>query len=555
MWKNNILKAVVAMAVAFAFIMPVAAVVNDRTIGNIERNSYSYMENIEITTPVIKEIALGNSGPSELWNKTFGGMGYDNVGGGSSVQQTSDGGYIMIGQTDSFGAGGYDFWLIKTDPNGNEEWNKTFGGASDDVGYSVIQTVDSGYICTGSTFSFGTGGSDAWLIKTDSDGNEEWSKTYGGVGDEQGSLVQQTSDGGYIIIAATYSFGAGNRDVWLIKTDSNGNIDWDETFGGPGYDAGFGGQQTSDSGYIIAGFTMSSGAGSSDIWLIKTDSNGNEEWNETFGGPGYDGGVSVQQTSDGGYITTGITMSFGAGNFDIWLIKTDSDGNDEWNETFGGGGFDVCNAVQQTSDGGYVITGMTSTFGAGGSDGWLIKTDSDGNSEWNETFGGVNDDQGSSVQQISDGGYIILGSTMSFGAGNYDFWLIRLAGENHSPNPPVITGPVKGKIKVATPYNFTATDSDGGDLMYYIDWGDGTNSGWIGPYASGETVVQLHTWTKKGDYSIKAKVKDAIGSESGWGELSITMPCSYSMPLQWFWERVFQRFPHAFPLVRSLMGY
>jgi predicted secreted protein len=503
MKQQNILKAVVTMAVTLAFIVPVTAVANVGTRGTIESNSYSYMKNIEIITPVIKEIAIGNSGPGELWNKTFGGTGYDNVGGSSSVQQTSDGGYILIGQTASFGAGGYDFWLIKTDSNGNEEWNKTYGGTGDDVGYSIQQTPDGGYICTGSTFSFGAGGSDAWLIKTDSNGNEEWTKTFGGASDEQGSSVQQTSDNGYIIAAATYSFGAGDRDAWLIKTDSNGNEEWTKTFGGPSYDASFEGHQTSDGGYIIAGFTMSFGAGSSDIWLIKTDSNGNEEWNKTFGGPG----------------------------------------------------FDACNAVQHTSDDGYIITGLTASYGVGGSDAWLIKTDSDGNEEWNETFGGASDDQGSSVQQISDGGYILIGSTMSFGAGDHDFWLIRVAGENQPPNPPIITGPARGKIKVETDYNFTAIDPNNDDVYYFIDWGDQTNTSWIGPYQSGELIIESHTWTKKGDYTIKAKAKDIYGNESDWGELSVTMPCSYNIPLQWFWERVFQRFPHAFPILRYLMGY
>jgi len=204
--------------------------------------------------------------PEAAWNKTFGGAEDDN---GYSVQQTSDGGYIITGHTDSYGAGGYDVWLIKTDSSGSVAWNKTFGGSSGDGGYSVQQTSDGGYIIVGITYSYGAGGGDVWLIKTNSSGNVAWNKTFGGSSGDDGYSVQQTSDGGYIIVGITYSYGAGSADVWLIKTDSSGNEIWDKTFGGSDDDSGISVQQTSDGGYIIAGETFSYGAGSNDVWLIK----------------------------------------------------------------------------------------------------------------------------------------------------------------------------------------------------------------------------------------------------------------------------------------------
>jgi hypothetical protein len=354
------------------------------------------------------------------WFKTFGGSGNDE---GWSVQQTSDGGFILVGWTWSFGAGGFDVWLIKTDADGNKLWDRTFGGRGSDYGYSVQQTRDGGFIIVGDTASFGAGWADVWLIKTDANGNKQWDRTFGGSGLDSGSSVQQTSDGGFILVGDTASFGAGGFDVWLIKTDADGNKLWDRTFGGGGSDWGSSVQQTSDGGFILVGYTTSFGAG--DVWLIKTDADGNKLWDRTFGGGGSDWGSSVQQTSDGGFILVGYTASFGAGGFDVWLIKTDADGNKLWDRTFGGGGSDWGSSVQQTSDGGFILVGWTWSFGAGGPDVWLIKTDADGNKLWDRTFGGSMVDRGFSVQQTRDGGFIIVGATTSFGAGDYDVLLIK----------------------------------------------------------------------------------------------------------------------------------
>ena len=220
-------------------------------------------------------------------------------------------------------------WLIKTDDNGNKVWDKTFGGIKQDLGYSVQQTSDGGYIIVGITaYDYHAWTGDVWLIKTDRNGNKVWDKTFGGTQYDEGRSVQQTSDGGYIITGVTFSKGKGENDVWLIKTDENGETEWDTTFGGKSYDYGYSVQQTADGGFIITGETMSKGKGEFDVWLIKTDENGKTEWDRTFGGTEYEYGYSVRQTTDSGYIVTGVTTSFGHANYfyDMWLIKTDSEG-------------------------------------------------------------------------------------------------------------------------------------------------------------------------------------------------------------------------------------
>ncbi len=361
--------------------------------------------------------------PQESWNRTFGGT---NVDRGFYVEQTNDGGYIITGHTGSYGNGAYDIWLIKTDSYGNEEWNKTFGGKNDDMGVSIHSTVDDGYIIVGFTKSYGAGNTDAWLIKTDSDGNEEWNKTFGKEFNDWGWSVQQTIDNGYIITGIIEPFSEDIRDLWLIKTDSNGNEEWNKTYGGVNNEYGYSVLQTSEGGYLILGETNSFGSGFGDVWLIKTDSNGTEEWNKTFGGNDQDSGISMQILENEGYIILGITRSFGLDSGDVWLIKTDIFGNEQWNRTFGGSSYDCGASIEITEDGGYFICAITETFGAGEGDVWLIKTNSNGKELWNITFGGSNEDWGYSAQQTTDGGFIICGSTRSYGVGNEDVWLIKI---------------------------------------------------------------------------------------------------------------------------------
>lgn len=380
---------------------------------------------------------LGCEEPPEpeviTFTKTYGGSNRDI---GVYVQQTFDGGYIIIGTKgiietmlpiETTG----DVWLIKVDANGIEEWSSTFGRGSSDRGASVQQSADGGYIIGGSTWSSGGREYDAWLIKTNTAGDSVWSYISGGSRHDGICSVKQTFDGGFIITGYTESFGAGLRDVWMIKTEANGREEWSRTIGGNTWDEGTSIQQTTDGGYVIAGYTYSFGNGGGDFWIIKTGPEGQEEWSRTFGGSEWDGGQSIQQTADGGYIITGCTWSFGTGEGDVWLIKTDANGVEQWSQTYGGSEWDGGEAVQQTSDGGYIVVGYTWSFDAGEGDVWLIKTNASGDEEWSRTFGDKSYDWGSSVQQTNDGGYVIAGETRSVNTGTVDVWLIKTDAEGN----------------------------------------------------------------------------------------------------------------------------
>ncbi|MFA6336440.1 MAG: hypothetical protein WCX23_00500 [Candidatus Paceibacterota bacterium] len=358
--------------------------------------------------------------PEEItWIKTFGGSGNDVS---RSIRQTSDGGYVLAGYTNSSGAGGYDFLVIKIDSSGNVSWSKTFGGPGSDSIRFAQQTSDGGYVLAGETSSYGAGGSDSFIIKLDSSGNVSWSKTFGGPGSDGIFSAQQTSDGGYVLTGITDSYGVGGygiNNIFITKLDSSGNVSWSKIIEISGIDFAYSAQQTSDGGYVLAGKSAFDG-----FLVIKLDSSGNVSWSKFFNGDGMT--YSIRQTSDGGYVLAGYTDDYGAGDSDLIVIKLDSSGNVSWSKIIGGPGSDNVFSAQQTSDGGYVLAGETSSYGAGGSDSFIIKLDSSGNVSWSKTFGGPGSEAISSIQQTSDGGYIAAGYTNSYGAGGYDSFIIKL---------------------------------------------------------------------------------------------------------------------------------
>lgn len=373
-----------------------------------------------------------SSVPALQWVYTTGEYGF-----GRDVCQTTDGGYVIVGST----GWNPDVYLVKTDANGNETWSKTFAGSGSEYGSSVCQTTDGGYIIAGEIgtsyepvpavpaegaprFSFScnlpfqwgeSDNADIWLIKTDSDGNEIWSRRLRGTYNEEIRSALQTKDGGYVLVGAVYS-GNSDHDVLLVKTNADGKLMWSQTFGGDSLDLGTDVDETTDGGYIITGRTDSFGAARRNVWLIKTDALGEETWNAVFGGDGWEYGEAVSQTADGGYVITGYTTSYGAGEEDVWLIKTDVDGNMMWSQTFGGSEDDHGKSMRQTASGGYIVAGYTESFARSLDDVWLIKTDADGNMMWNQTFDdedGHGNEYSGAVIQTADWGYVVVGQVES----------------------------------------------------------------------------------------------------------------------------------------------
>lgn len=400
-------------------------------------------KNIFCQTPVIE------------WQKCYGGQ-WDDIG--SCIQQTSDGGYIMAGETRSNNGdvsgnhgGEYDFWIVKINSIGDLEWQKCFGGSGIETAACIQQTIDGGYIVVGITDSnsgdvTGYHGINAdwvldyWVIKISSVGNLEWQKCFGGTGEDWARSIQQTNDGGYIVAGYTNSTDGdvtgnhGEYDYWVVKISSAGNLEWQKCFGGTGQDRAYSIATTNDGGYVVAGYTESMDGdvtennGSSDYWIIKLNSSGNLEWQKSYGSTVGEVARSICQTSDGGYIINGENGQF-------WVVKIDSFGSIEWQKSLGSNnGLDI----KQTMDGGYIATGFTTgnsgdVWGNHGSyDYWVVKLNAAGDFEWQKCLGGSHLDSGSSILQTIDGGYIVLGHAISTNGdvtgnhGSRDFWVVKL---------------------------------------------------------------------------------------------------------------------------------
>jgi hypothetical protein len=330
------------------------------------------------------------------------------------VISTSDGGYLIAGMTETAVLGDTNILMVKTDQLGDTMWTKVFGTTGINYPNSIVETSDGNYFIAGYTNSYGAGSYDAWLIKMSPSGSLLWWNTYGGTGIDDAREIIATSDGNYVIVGR-HSNGSQYYDVWLMKIDIFGNVIWEKNYGGAQYETGRSVKQSPDGGYIVTGQTKSYGNGGGDIYLIKTDSNGDTLWTKTYGGPNEDDGNWVVANSDGTIVLTAETNSYGAGAMDVQAMKVDAMGAVVWSKIYGGNDKDVSKTIYGTSDGGYIIGAISRSFGWVDPDMWLLKLDAMGDTTWTRHYGSWDHEHCHHARQTADGGYIAVGHTKSYG--------------------------------------------------------------------------------------------------------------------------------------------
>lgn len=489
-------------------------------------------------------ISIGNflfaQTPTIQWQQTYGGSIDDE---GFAVQQTTDGGYIIAGWTYSNDGNSWgnhsvndDYLVVKLKADGDTSWSRSFGGSDWDDARDVKQTNDGGYIVVGYSkstdgdVSGNHGGSfDIWVIKLTLDGNIEWQKSLGGDDEEIGYSIQQTADNGYVIVGTTKSNNGdvtgnnGGLDIWVVKLFSNGNIDWSHCFGGSTEDQGRAIIQTSDNGYMIAGYTNSnnndfsglhnSAGGYYDCCLLKLDASGNKSWTKLYGGEVNDRYYSIKETSDNNFICGGSSSSgtgdltVNKGGSDFWIVKVNSSTHSIlWQKSYGGSNLDECFSIGLTTDGGYIAAGFASSNDMdvkgnhGATDYWIIKLTSSGDTSWTKTLGGSSNERqidlasygyGCQIQETADGGYIIGGTTQSSDGdisnfqGIEDYWIVKL-------NPTATTCNLSispSKINV---------DSSSGSAKIYVT----SSSNWTANLSSGCSWLTINPMSGTGDDSI-----------------------------------------------------
>ncbi len=368
--------------------------------------------------------------PEVEWEHTYGGTDEDHC---YAITQTANSGFALAGSTMSFGAGEFDFWLVKTDSNGDSLWSHSYGGEGQESCHALVQTPDGGFALVGGTTSFGAGSYDFWLVRTDSTGDSLWSRTYGGRGTDVCRSLVLTDDGGFALAGYIDSNGPGQYDFWLLRTDANGDSLWSVTFGGESWDFCTSLIQTADLGFALAGYTNHTDGNADVSLLIRTDENGDSLWSHTFDLEGSDEFRSVVESQDHSYTIAGTN---GRSNYTIVLDQVDSTGNSLWSSSYGGTEYDFCYSVIPIEDGGFALGCNSNSFGDGDFDYLLLRTDARGDSIWSLMAGGEEDEFCYASVRTDDGGYAMAGMIDFFADDNTDFYLVKTTPDPVSVREP-----------------------------------------------------------------------------------------------------------------------
>ena len=394
-------------------------------------------------------------GPDTLWTRTYGGTGADAA---YSMIKGIEGNYIITGFSQNSPSNYRNLFILNIDSNGDTIWTKTYGGSLTDEGVDIHQTSDGGYIIIGNTESFGSGLTDIWLLRTDNAGDTVWTKTYGDSNQDVANSGYLSSDGGVIISGSKSHPNANGYDGWLLKTDNLGDTLWTEHYGltqWGAFEYGTSVIETTDGNILWTTKDLYVGTGYASAFLSKYDNQGSLLWRNGHDVEGEEQFNSVIETFDKGFILTGWRISAFNNGIDLWLVRTDSIGDTLWTKSYGGSDTDVGYDLIQTADNGFIVTGYTRSYGAGNKDLWVIRTDSLGDSLWTRTYGGEGIDEGYSILQTEDGGYIISGNTTSYGSGSYDIWVIKLSEDliSVNKNPINLARKIQLEQNYANPFN------------------------------------------------------------------------------------------------------
>jgi hypothetical protein len=362
--------------------------------------------------------------PNALWTKYLGTPSGDY---GYSAKQTPDGGFIVTGVTYSSGAG--DVYLLKVDADGDSLWDRAYGGPLEDIGFSVDVCSDGGFIITGLTYSYAVGQHDLYLIRTDANGDTLWTKTYGTADYDQGRSVVETDDGGFIIAGCSDTWWI-RHEAWVIKTDANGDSVWSRHYRTHNNTCGYEVRENTVGGqHYAVGGTAAWTYGAAEVYLVRIEENGDTLWTKSYGSAITEYGYGLDWTSDLGFVLVGVTYDFGGSAPDFYVVKTDVGGDSLWQRTYGGSDGEIAHSVRETPDGGYIVVGETDSYGHGRDDAWLVKLSASGDTMWTRAYGDWHDDAARQIQITSDGGCIVAGYGYNPVGGSQDVFLIRMGTE------------------------------------------------------------------------------------------------------------------------------